>query len=451
MRKSIFLLMTLVIFVMSIGVGSSVAQDDAPIKIGLMVDQSGLLTIYGIELELGFKLGLLYQSGVNPADFASVDEALAAVRIAGRPVEILVRDNGSVADVAQQQARELIENDGVELLVGAPSSTVTIGLQQVALEQEVMLFAAPGASPDVTGKFFNKNTFRVCRNTAQDAFALAAFATDLGSDWVIMATQNDFGLGSAAAFQAILGARGVNFVRDTILIPPDATDFTPYLNEAKNSGAQVLLPVYAGTASVTLFQQVASQGVNEVMTVIGAFNSNDIVAASDPSTIGSVAYIVYHYTFPETAANDWLVENHIALFNDVPDLFTECAFATAQALVNALEATGGDTLPDAMIPALEGMSFDGPKGTYYIRPSDHQVMVPMYIAQLTNLDNADSDFYDLLGIVSAFDTMPPCPFPFLGDADAAVREELSPRCELDADFMTMMMEMEMMPVETPAP
>jgi len=92
MRKSIFLLMTLVIFVMSIGVGSSVAQDDAPIKIGLMVDQSGLLTIYGIELELGFKLGLLYQSGVNPADFASVDEALAAVRIAGRPVEILVRD-----------------------------------------------------------------------------------------------------------------------------------------------------------------------------------------------------------------------------------------------------------------------------------------------------------------------------------------------------------------------
>jgi branched-chain amino acid transport system substrate-binding protein len=451
MRKSIFLLMTLAMFVMSIGIGSSVAQDDAPIKIGLMVDQSGLLTIYGIELELGFKLGLLYQSGVNPADFASVDEALAAVRIAGRPVEILVRDNGSAADVAQQQARELIENDGVELLVGAPSSTVTIGLQQVALEQEVMLFAAPGASPDVTGKFFNKNTFRVCRNTAQDAFALGAFATDLGSDWVIMATQNDFGLGSAAAFQAILGAKGVNFVRDTILIPPDATDFTPYLNEAKNSGAQVLLPVYAGTASVTLFQQVASQGVNEVMTVIGAFNSNDIVAASDPSTIGSVAYIVYHYTFPQTAANDWLVENHIALFNDVPDLFTECAFATAQAMVNALEATGGDTLPDAMIPALEGMTFDGPKGTYYIRPSDHQVMVPMYIAQLTNLDNADQDYYDLLGTVSAFDTMPPCPFPFLGDADAAVRDELSPRCDLDADFVTMMMEMEMMPVETPAP
>jgi branched-chain amino acid transport system substrate-binding protein len=438
--------MTLVLFVMSIGIGSSVAQDDSPIKIGLMVDQTGALTIYGIELELGFKLGLLYQSGVNPADYASVDEALAAVRVAGRPVEILVRDNGSVAETAQQQARELIENDGVEVLVGAPSSTVTAGLQQVAVEQEVILFAAPGASPDITGKNFNKNTFRVCRNTAQDAFALGAFALNLGTDWVIMATQNDFGLGSAAAFQAILGAKGVNFVRDTILIPADATDFTPYLNEAKNSGAQVLLPVYAGTASITLFQQAASQGVNDVMTIIGAFNSNDIAAASDPSTIGSVAYMVYHYTFPQTATNDWLVENHIALFNDVPDLFTECAFATAQALVLSLEATAGDTLPDSMIPALEGLTFEGPKGNYYIRPSDHQVMVPMYIAQLTNLDDANSDFYDLLGTVSALDTMPPCPFPFL--ADEALNAELSPRCEMDVDFMAMMTEMEMMPVVT---
>jgi branched-chain amino acid transport system substrate-binding protein len=443
-------MMVLIVFVMSIGIGSSVAQDDSPIKIGLMVDQTGALTIYGYELEFGFKLGLLYQTGVNPADYASLDEALAAVRIAGRPVEILVRDNGSVADTAQQQARELIENDGVELLVGAPSSTVTAGLQQVALEQEVMLFAAPGASPDITGKFFNKNTFRICRNTAQDAFALGAFALELGTDWVIMATQNDFGLGSAAAFQAILGLKGVNFVRDTILIPPDATDFTPYLSEAVASGAQVLLPVYAGTASVTLFQQVASQGVLDAMTVIGAFNSNDIVRVSDPSTIGSVAYMVYHYTFPQTEANDWLVENHRAIFNDVPDLFTECGFATAQALALAVEATGGDTLPDSMIPALEGLSFAGPKGNYYVRPSDHQTMVPMYIAQLTNLDDPDQDFYDLLGTVSAFDTMPPCPFPFLGEADAAVREELSPRCELDAEFMAMITEMEMMPVETPA-
>lgn len=450
MRKSIALMMVLVVFVLSIGIGSSIAQDDSPIKIGLMVDQTGALTIYGYELEFGFKLGLLYQTGVNPADYASLDEALAAVRIAGRPVEVLVRDNGSVAETAQQQARELIENDGVELLVGAPSSTVTAGLQQVALEQEVMLFAAPGASPDITGKFFNKNTFRICRNTAQDAFALGAFALELGTDWVIMATQNDFGLGSAAAFQAILGAKGVNFVRDTILMPPDATDFTPYLSEAVASGAQVLLPVYAGTASVTLFQQVASQGVLDSMTVIGAFNSNDIVKASDPSTIGSVSYIVYHYTFPQTEANDWLVENHRALFSDVPDLFTECGFATAQALALAVEATAGDTLPDSMIPALEGMSFAGPKGNYYIRPSDHQTMVPMYIAQLTNLDDPDQDFYDLLGTVTALETMPPCPFPFLSDEFAAQRDELSPRCEMDAEFMTMMAEMEMMPAETPA-
>jgi hypothetical protein len=45
-------------------------------------------------------MGLLYQSGVDPSGYGSIDEALAAVRVAARPVEILVRDNSSVRDTA---------------------------------------------------------------------------------------------------------------------------------------------------------------------------------------------------------------------------------------------------------------------------------------------------------------------------------------------------------------
>ncbi|NJL56041.1 hypothetical protein HC928_13290, partial [bacterium] len=59
------------------------AQDDEPIRVGLLVDQSGWLTIYGIEQELGFKLGLLYAAGIDPLEYESVDEALAEVRVAG--------------------------------------------------------------------------------------------------------------------------------------------------------------------------------------------------------------------------------------------------------------------------------------------------------------------------------------------------------------------------------
>jgi branched-chain amino acid transport system substrate-binding protein len=424
MRKS---LLILVVLLLSLLAGAVSAQDGEPLRIGLMTDQSGALTIYGFELEYGFKLGLLYAAGIDPAEYDNdVEAALADVVIGGRPVEVLVRDNGGDADTAASQARELIEQEGVELLVGAPSSGVTLSLQQVALDNDVILFAAPGASPAITGENFNENTFRVCRNTFQDSAALASFATEgLGTDWVILAADYDFGRSSAAAFNAVLGAAGVNFVQDTIYAPLETTDFTPYLQEVLNSGADVLLPIWAGDTSVTLYQQLSELGVQDQMIVVGAFNSNDIVAVSDPSTIGSVAFIVYHYTFPQNEANDWLVEKHRAAYNDVPDLFTECGFATAQALVAAVEATGGDTLPDALMPELEGMIFDGPKGVYAIRPSDHQALVPMYIAQLTNLDDPDFDFYDLLGEVPATETIPPVMLP----------EAYQDRLSLDEEFM----------------
>lgn len=425
MHKRLLVLLVLALGLMA---GAVSAQDGEPLRIGLMVDQSGALTLYGYELEYGFKLGLLYAAGLDPADYDNdVEAALADVTLGGRPVEVLVRDNGSDADTAAGQARELIEQEGVEILVGAPSSGVTLSLQQVALDNDVILFAAPGASPAITGENFNENTFRVCRNTFQDSAALASFATEgLGTDWVILAADYDFGRSSAAAFNAVLGAAGVNFVQDTIYAPLETSDFTPYLQQVLNSGAEVLLPIWAGDTSVTLYQQIAELGVQDQMIVVGAFNSNDIVAVSDPNTIGSVAFIVYHYTFPQNEINDWLVEKHRAAYNDVPDLFTECSFATAQALAAAVEATGGDTLPDALIPELEGMIFEGPKGTYAIRPSDHQALVPMYIAQLTNLDDPDFDFYDLLGEVSAVETIPPVLLP----------EAYQDRLALDEEFMT---------------
>lgn len=431
------LVLVLVVLVMLVGAVS--AQDGEPLVVGLLTDESGALTIYGYELEYGFKLGLLYAAGINPDDYDSIDDALADVEIAGRPVEIVIRDNGSDPAVAADQARELIESEGAEILVGAPSSGVTLGLQQVALDNDVMLYVAPGASPSITTDSFNVNTVRVCRNTIQDSLALASFAAEgLGTDWVILAADYDFGRASATAFEATLSAYGVNFVQDTIFAPLETTDFTSYLQEVLDSGADALLPIWAGDTSVALFQQLAELGVNDAMNVVGAFNSNDIVAVSDPSTIGNVSWIVYHYSFPETEANDWMVEKHVEFFpnpttgeTDYPDLFTECGFATGQAVFETVTATEGDTLPEAMIPAVEGLIFEGPKGTYYVRPSDHQALVPMYVARLVNLDDPEYKFYELLSEVSALDAAPPCNLP----------EDMAERCEMDAEFMESIMEM----------
>jgi branched-chain amino acid transport system substrate-binding protein len=424
-RKALLLTFVALIAV-SITAAPTPTRAADPLKIGLMTDQSGALKIYGTELDQGFRLGLLYAAGIDPAKYDSIDKALADVQVAGRPIQIVQRDNGSKPDVAASQARELIEQEKAEILVGAPSSGVMAGVQQIAKDNDVILMVAPAASPAITGAQFNINTFRVCRNTFQDFLAFAPYAkAQIGTKFVILAIDNDFGKSSAAAAQATLSSAGITFVSDTILAPLNTTDFTPYLQKAMNSGANALLPIWAGDSSVTLFQQISELGVQKKLAVVAAFNSNPIVAASDPSTVGTQSWIVYHYTFPKNPINDWLVAQHIAAYKTPPDLFSECSFATAQALYAALTTTKADATPKAMIPALEGLIFSGPKGIYGIRPSDHQALVPMYVAQLVDLKAKDFKFYKLLQEVPGVDIIPPVLLP----------KDMADRTKGDADFI----------------
>lgn len=396
MLAKIRLVLVLVLVVVALSaLGSTQAQDDV-LKIGVLTDHTGALSIYGFEQTNGFELGLDYATG-------------GTMEVAGRKLEIVIRDNAGDVDTGVADARELIESEGAEVLVGTVSSTVTLSLQASALEYDTILLAGPAATPAVTGDNFNVNTFRVCRNSFQDAFAAAQFGiNEYGSTYVQLAPDSAFGTGSAGAFDFALQALGATPARDTILVAADTTDFTPAITEVLDSGADFVVVTWAGASGATLFNQMGDLGVKDAMGQITAFNSNDIQTAVQTNVNGDRGFTIYHFTLPETEVNDWLVEQHQERYGEEPDLFTECAFATAQALVAALEATEGSTLPEDLIPALEGLEFEGPKGTYYIRPEDHQALVPMYIVEMVDATSATNEFYELLETVSAEDTAPPC-------------------------------------------
>ncbi|RPI93551.1 MAG: amino acid ABC transporter substrate-binding protein, partial [Chloroflexi bacterium] len=141
MRKMILMaLVVLMAFslVLTPSLRSATAQDEGePLKIGLMADLTAALALYGVELQNGLTLGLEYATD-------------GTMEIAGRPVEIIVRDYANDAELAATQARELIEVEGVEILVGAPSSGVTQGLVDIAAEYGVVLMAGPAADPRIT-------------------------------------------------------------------------------------------------------------------------------------------------------------------------------------------------------------------------------------------------------------------------------------------------------------
>jgi len=355
------------------------AGEGEVLKIGQLSMQSGVMALYGQQQHRGFMLGLEYASG------GEMDEEGHYI-IGNRPVEVLLRDTEGDPEKGVQLARELIEAEGVELLQGPVSSAVAAALTTVAEENEIILMVDPAASAFTTGKYFNPYVFRTSRTNYDDTLVIAKYLVEnVGRKFAHIGIDNAFGQGSGAALAYSVGQYGGEVVAD-IYAPFDTTDFTPYIQQAMDSGADCLFLTWAGTGYVTLFQQLEDLGALEEMTVATGYGDNASFAAVYGAAIDQIGLNVYHYTVPDNEINDWLTERHFEEYNEPPDLFTAGGMASALAFAAALDETNGDTSGEAMIPALEGLMFEGPKGTYHIREEDHVCEQPMNIVKLVNLE-----------------------------------------------------------------
>jgi len=377
-----------------------------PLKIGLLTDDSGPLAIYGPMLERGFELGLEYATN-------------GTMEVAGRPIKVIIKDTSSDPDKAVNLARELIEAEGVEILVGAPSSGATMAVQKIAEEYKIILIAEPAAATDITGKNFNPYTFRTSRTNYQDAIVMGQGLLGLGKTFVQIAPDYAFGWGSACAFYAVIKAGGGTFpVNDTpqgcgaIFIPFDTTDFTPYLQQVLDSKAEVLIITWARAGFVPLFKQMQELGVFDKMVVGTGIGDNQTLAAGYANAIGATGIIVYHYTLPKNPVNDWLVKRHKEKYGTPPDLFTAGGMAAAIMVVEGLKRTNGDASADALIKVYEdNFSFNGPNGKYIIRPYDHVCLFPLYYVRLTNVTDPEFKFVELIREFAPEEAAPPCLLP----------------------------------------
>ncbi|MEN6481183.1 MAG: substrate-binding domain-containing protein [Anaerolineaceae bacterium] len=384
------------------------------LKIGQISMLSGAIALYGQQQIRGFELGLEYASGGQKDD-------QGRWIIANRPVEVIQRDDEGKAEKGVQLARELIEKDKVEILQGPVSPAVAAALTTVAQEYKIILMVDPAAATSITGSFFNPYVFRTSRTNYDDTLVIAKYLVEnVGKKFAYIGIDNAFGQGSGAALKYSVEKFGGEVVGD-IYAPFDTTDFTPYIQQAMDSGADCLFLTWSGTGYVTLFQQLSDLGALDQMRVATGYGDNASFAAVYGSALDQYGVNVYHYTVPDNEINDWLIEKHLERFNEPPELFTAGGMASALALASALEKTGGDATGDVMIPALEGLKFEGPKGTYYIRPEDHVCEQPMNILQLVNLDPDLND-----------DGIPE--YQFFKTIYVSAYDELGVPCTLEGDY-----------------
>ncbi|MEW6029658.1 MAG: substrate-binding domain-containing protein [Chloroflexota bacterium] len=384
---------------------------DEPVKVGLITDATGALAIYGAHILRSFMLGMEYATGAPGSagekfDFTVVQEN--TFKIDDCEIQVFVRDDQSTPDTTASLARELIDVNGVDVLVGTVSSGATASLQQVAAENKIPLIVAPAAANDITGATFNEYTFRTSRNNYQDAINLCEYLPTVYSTFVQIAPDYSFGYGGAAAYRDSCTLNGGTFVTDDIFAPLDTTDFTPYMEQIKDSGADAWIVTWAGGGFIAMMQAAVDTGVTEEMSLGASFVDNVALPAFFSNAIGSTSGILYHYTAPDNEINDWLTTEDKARYGVYPDLFDADGFNAALMLVEGLKATNGDASAEALLAAFEGMTFEGPKGTIYIRPEDHVAIQDMYIVKLLNVDDPDAKFFE---IIKTTRPEPPCLLP----------------------------------------
>lgn len=363
---------------------------DEPIRVGVMTDLTGALSIYGAHIMRSFPLGMEYATGAPGEDDTYV--------LGDCPIEVIYRDDRSDTEAAITMARELIDIHGADIIVGSVSPQVTAGIQELALQNGVVHIATPTSANSVTGATFNPNSFRTSRNTYQDAVSLCEYLSTKHDTYVQIAPDYTDGREGARILRDACTRLGAEFIGDDIFAPLDTTDFNPYLEPVLDSGADAWIVSWAGGGFIPMMDAAASLGVRDQTAVGTRFLDNALMPVFFADLLGTTSGIAYHYTLPDNEINDWLVARTLETANTHPDLFDADGMNAALLIVEALEGTGGDATAEALRSAMEGLTYWGPKGEIEIRAEDHVAIQDMYIATLQNLDDPEQRFFELIEV-----------------------------------------------------
>ena len=342
--------------------GGTADAGPAEITVGVITSETGPLAGYGKQYLDGFRAGLDYATD----DTNEVD---------GTKITVEYRDDAGDPDTAVGAAKELI-GAGVNILAGSASSGVAAAMAEQAGQNKVLFISGPAAADALTG--INGYTFRSGRQSAQDVATAGTFLGDLeGKTVTVFAQNNAFGQGNEAAVKAILGAKGATV--NSVLVAEDVTEFTPFAQQVLAGAPDLVFVAWAGATSGAMWQAMSQQGVLDAVPVV--------TGLGDAATFGAygeasekISFLNYYFPgAPDNDVNTAMIDA-VEAAGGTPDLFTPDGFNAAIMLVHAISEGKGDV--DAMVAALEGFEFDGPKGTLTVRASDHALIQDMYQVKL---------------------------------------------------------------------
>jgi branched-chain amino acid transport system substrate-binding protein len=356
------------------------------VEVSIITSQTGPLAAYGDAYIHGFEAGWDY---VTDGD-GTID---------GREVNITISDDGGDPDKAVGIIKDQI-GQGNKIFAGTASSGIALALAEQAAQNQVLYISGPAAADAITG--VNEYTFRSGRQTVQDVATAGTFLDDpSGSSIVVFAQDNAFGQGNVAGVDAVLGAKGATVT--SILVPEDATEFTPFAQQVLQSGADLVFVAWAGATTGAMWEALSQQGVFDALPVVTGLG--DVASYNAYGDVSDQISFLNHYFAGATdnAENQAMIA-YLEAEGKVADLFSPDGFNAAVMIAQAIRSGGEELDVAAMIDGLEGFTFKGPKGDMEIRADDHALIQDMFQARLVQ-DGANW-VPELIAVAPAADVAP---------------------------------------------
>ena len=399
----------------AIGLRTGRAADEPPIGtwpagsagdsvfIGITVPRTGTYAAQGEDELKGYTLAVEHLNEGHPLMQAISPHIKKGVL--GKTVKFGVADSEAKPNTAVQEQSRFISENKISVMIGSTSSAVAVALNKLAQQQHVIYVTGISGSNDTTGKDCVRYGFRQCFYGQTAAAALApVLVKTLGKNKKAAYLTPDYTYGHTVqkSMQEYMKADGWTTVTNQVA-PLGAPDYSSYLLNISNSGADVLLNINWGHDAVLSTQQAKQFGILAKMQLVIPYQVPFIAKEVGPDVTGGVyAATDFWWTLADKfPVAKMFVETFEKKYGYKPEWGAENAYVSFAMWADAVERAGS-FYPPAVIKAFEaGQKLQGMAGEEYMRGADHQMVRPVVIVRGKHKADMKSpdDYWEVVEIV----------------------------------------------------
>ena len=325
--------------------------------------------------------------------------------VLGKEVKLVVADSAAKPNEAVQAQQRFITENKVVLMTGSTSSAVAVALNKLAQREKVLYVAGISGSNDTTGKDcvrygFRQNFFGQTAAAAIGPVLVKAFGKNKKAAY--LTPDYTYGHTVTKSMQDFLATAGWTTVTNQVS-PLGAPDYSSYLLNVANSGADVLINVNWGHDAVLSIQQAKQFGIFDKMKLVVHYQIPFLAREVGGGLLADV-YCATDYW--------WTMEDKYPLakmFNDAfskkygykPEWGAENGYMSFVHWARMVEETGSFYPPDIIKTWEKGETIPSLVGDVHYRPEDHQCVRPVIIVKgkkPADMKNKE-DFYDIVEII----------------------------------------------------